>query len=181
MIGHQQMPTSIACFPLAGLLACLLFGAVGGQDARPADKKASLPAVEKDLPYGAGGDEQMLDLYLPDKEGFTTIVFTYGGGWRTGSRKTVTPIGEKLRGLGYGCALLSHRPAPKDRFPAQAEDVAAAFAWVKKNIAVKGGDPKRWFSWGTVPAPTCPCWSPPTRNTWPNTSSLPRMPLAWWA
>jgi acetyl esterase/lipase len=32
---------------------------------------------------------------------------------------------------------------PKDKFPAQAEDVAAAFAWVKKHIGDKGGDPKR--------------------------------------
>jgi acetyl esterase/lipase len=85
----------------------------------------------------------MLDLYLPDKEGFTTVVFTYGGGWHSGSRKSVTPIGEKLQSLGYGCALLSHRLAPKDKFPAQVEDVAAAFAWVKKNIAARGGDPKR--------------------------------------
>src|SRR5262249_50373860 len=37
----------------------------------------------------------------------------------------------------------SHRLAPKDKFPAQAEDVAAAFAWVKKNIEARGGDPKR--------------------------------------
>jgi acetyl esterase/lipase len=113
------------------------------QDAKPPDKKA-LPAVEKDVPYAAdGGDQRMLDLYLPDKKGFTTVVFTYGGGWRSGSRKSVTPIGEKLRSLGFGCALVSHRLAPKDNFPAQAEDVAAAFAWVKKNIAAKGGDPKR--------------------------------------
>jgi acetyl esterase/lipase len=70
-------------------------------------------------------------------------VLTYGGGWRSGSRKSVTPIGVKLQGLGYGCALLSHRLAPKDKFPAQAEDVAAAFSWVKKNIQARGGDPKR--------------------------------------
>jgi acetyl esterase/lipase len=56
---------------------------------------------------------------------------------------SVAPIGEKVQGSGYGCALLSHRLAPKDRFPAQAEDVAAAFAWIKKNIEAKGGDPKR--------------------------------------
>jgi acetyl esterase/lipase len=122
------------------LSAC---GGAHGQDAKPPDKKASLPAVEKDLPYADGGEQRMLDLYLPDKMGFTTVVFTYGGGWHAGSRKSVTPIGGRLQGLGYGCALLSHRLAPKDKFPAQAEDVAAAFAWVKKNIGARGGDPKR--------------------------------------
>jgi acetyl esterase/lipase len=99
--------------------------------------------VEKDVPYADDGDQQMLDLYLPDKKGFTIVVFTYGGGWHSGSRKSVAQIGERLQGLGYGCALLSHRLAPKDKFPAQAEDVAAAFAWVKKNIGAKGGDSKR--------------------------------------
>jgi acetyl esterase/lipase len=105
-----------------------------------------LPTVEKDVPYVAnGGDQQKLDLYLPAKKGFTTIVFTFGGGWHTGSRKSVTPVGEKLQSLGYGCALLSHRLSPPDKFPAQIEDVAAAFAWVKGHIAERGGHPERIF------------------------------------
>jgi acetyl esterase/lipase len=45
--------------------------------------------------------------------------------------------------LGYGCALVSHRLFPPDVFPAPAEDLAAAFAWVKANIASRGGDPTR--------------------------------------
>jgi acetyl esterase/lipase len=107
------------------------------------DDRARLPAVEKDVPYAEGGDQHKLDLYLPAKKGFATVVFTYGGGWHTGSRKSVTPIGEKLQGLGFGCALVSHRLSPKDKFPAQVEDLAAAFAWVKRHIAEKGGDPRR--------------------------------------
>jgi acetyl esterase/lipase len=97
-------------------------------------------SAELDLAYAEGGDEHKLDLYLPARKGFATIVFTYGGGWHTGSRKSVTPVGKQLQSLGYGCALVSHRLSPAHKFPAQAEDVAAAFAWVKKNIAAKGGD-----------------------------------------
>jgi len=134
---------SVSGLAFLGLLVLSACGLAHGQDAKSSDKKAPLPAVEKDLPYADGGDQRMLDLYLPDKKGFTTVVFTYGGGWHTGSRKSVKRIGEQLQSLGYGCALLSHRLAPKDKFPAQAEDVAAAFAWVKKNIAAKGGDAKR--------------------------------------
>src|SRR5690348_1469781 len=99
--------------------------------------------VELDVPYADGGDQQKLDLYLSAKTGFTTVVFTFGGGWHRGGRKSVTPVGKKFQELGYGCALLSHRLAPADKFPAQAEDVAAAFAWVQKNIGTRGGDPKR--------------------------------------
>jgi acetyl esterase/lipase len=88
-----------------------------------------------------GGDQQKLDLYLPRQKNFTTVVFTYGEGWHTGSRKSVTPIGKKFQSLGFGCALLSHRLFPPDKFPSHIEDVAAGFAWVKKNIGQKGGDP----------------------------------------
>jgi acetyl esterase/lipase len=101
--------------------------------------------VELDVPYADGGDAQKLDLYLPAGKDFATVVFVYGGGWHTGSRKSVTPVGQKLQSLGYGCALVSHRLSPMDKFPAQIEDVAAAFAWVKGHVAAKGGDPKRVF------------------------------------
>jgi acetyl esterase/lipase len=59
-----------------------------------------------------------------------------GGGWHTGSRKSVARIGEQVQRLSFGCALLSPRLGPKDKFPAQAEDVADAFAWVKKDHVV---------------------------------------------
>jgi acetyl esterase/lipase len=109
---------------------------------------ADPPAAEKDIPYADGGDPHKLDLYLPANQGFPTVVFVYGGGWHTGSRKSVAPVGEKLRSLGYGCALLSHRLSPQDKFPAQVEDVAAGFAWVKKDIGARGGDPKKVFLMG---------------------------------
>lgn len=99
--------------------------------------------VELDIPYAKLDEQQKLDLYLPEKKNFTTIVFTYGGGWHTGSRKSVTQIGEQMQRLGFGCALVSHRLSPKHKFPAQAEDLAAAFAWVKAKIEGKGGDLKR--------------------------------------
>ncbi len=130
-------------FTLAAVFAST--GAEYVQDTKPAAEKLALASVEKDISYADVGDEQKLDLYLPDKKNFTTVVFTYGGGWHSGSRKAVAPIGEKLQALGYGCALLSHRLSPKDKFPAQIEDVAAAFTWVKKHIADKGGNPDLVF------------------------------------
>src|SRR5262249_8968094 len=132
----------LAC-GLVGVSALGDRGLVLAQCAKPPGKQTSRPVVEKDVSYASGGDQQKLDLYLPEQQGFSTIVFIYGGGWHSGSRKSVTPIGEKFQRRGYGCALLSHRLSPKDKFPAQAEDVAAAFAWVKKHIGDKGGDPKR--------------------------------------
>jgi acetyl esterase/lipase len=87
-------------------------------------------------------DEQKLDLYLSTKRAFTAVVFTNGGGWHLGIRKSVATIGVRLRSHGFGSALLSHRLAPKDRFAAQIERVPAAVAWVKRNIPGKGGSPQ---------------------------------------
>jgi acetyl esterase/lipase len=116
--------------------------------AHPAPDVPKPGPVERDVPYTDGTDQQKLDLYLPPDKGFPTVVFIYGGGWHRGSRKSVTPVGLKLQSAGYGCALLSHRLAPQDQFPAQIEDVAAGFAWVAKNIGSRGGDPKRVFLMG---------------------------------
>jgi acetyl esterase/lipase len=101
------------------------------------------PPAELDIHYATASEKQVLDLFVPAKKGFATIVYTYGGGWHTGSGKSSTPIAEKFQALGYGCALISHRLFPPDMFPAHAEDLAAAVAWVKANIAERGGAPKR--------------------------------------
>ncbi len=119
----------------------LVAGVAGSVPADEARRRGG--SVAPDIPYSEGGDQHKLDLYLPVQKDFTTVVFTYGGGWHAGSRKSVAPIGDRLQRLGFGCALLSHRLGPKDKFPAQAQDVAAAFAWVEKNIRGKGGDPQR--------------------------------------
>lgn len=131
---------------IVAVLALLCPAALCSQETKPAAPAAG--AVENDIAYADGGDQQKLDLYLPNKKPFATIVFIYGGGWHTGSRKSVAPIGAQLQKLGFGCALLSHRLSPKDKFPAHIEDVAAGFAWVKKHIADKGGDAKQVFLMG---------------------------------
>jgi len=104
---------------------------------------AQAPPPELDIHYAAESPSQVLDLFVPAKKGFATIVYTYGGGWHAGSGKSSTPIAERLRALGYGCALISHRLFPPYVFPAHAEDLASAVAWVKANIAARGGDPNR--------------------------------------
>jgi acetyl esterase/lipase len=146
-MGIRQRAVIITVSALAGSMLLSVAGPGFCQDARTPEKPLTVAADLKDIAYG-GAEEQKLDLYLPARREFATVVFTYGGGWHSGSRKSVAPVGEKLRSLGFGAALLSHRLSPKDRFAAQIEDVAAALAWVKRNIAGKGGDPHRVFLMG---------------------------------
>lgn len=147
MTSRQSTGVALLIF-LAALPALAVPDVALAQAAEPALGKTELPRVEKDLPYADGGDQQMLDLYLPTARDFTTIVFTFGGGWQSGSRKSVARIGEKLQELGYGCALPSHRLSPADKYPAQIEDLAAAFLWVRDNIERRGGNPKRLILMG---------------------------------
>ena len=54
-------------------------------------------------------------------------------------------FGDRFAKLGIGVVIPSYRLMPKNPHPAQIEDAAAAFAWVYKNIAQYGGDPKRIY------------------------------------
>lgn len=86
--------------PLSGFILTLVILSPSPILVRAAQSPAvqnALPAVEKDIPYAEGGDQQKLDLYLPAEKGFTTIVFTYGGGWHAGSRKSVAPMAPSFR------------------------------------------------------------------------------------
>lgn len=109
--------------------------------AQTGSTKADLPYVEK------GTEEQKLDLYLPAKRPFKTILFAYGGGWHSGSRKNMAVLGKRFQDLGYACAMIGYRLMPPHQWPAQIDDAADASAWVEKHIGEYGGDPKQvWLA-----------------------------------
>ena len=82
-----------------------------------------------DLAYG-DAPRQVLDLYLPDRPAPRLFVFIHGGGWRGGDKEHYRALGELLANFGYAVVLPNHRLAPEHPYPAMAEDVAAAVAWV---------------------------------------------------
>lgn len=91
-----------------------------------------------------------LDLYIPvDSEHFPTVIFVHGGGWRSGDKNYTYDlygnVGKAFAEKGIGCAIINYRLAPDYTHPAQIEDVTAAFAWLKRNIARYSGDPDRLF------------------------------------
>ena len=103
--------------------------------------------VHPDLPYSAGSVHQ-LDFYAPrDKTGFPVVVFIHGGSWRVGDRWQYRGLGNRLARAGIGVAIPSFRlmGVALNRHPAQIEDVAEAFAWVRQHAAEFGGDPSRIF------------------------------------
>lgn len=81
-----------------------------------------------------------LDLSYPaDSPGFTTVIWFHGGGLSGGRRE----IPQALRKAGLAVAGVGYRLTPGVRVADCIDDAAAAAAWVVRNIASYGGDPKR--------------------------------------
>jgi len=104
--------------------------------------------VESGISYGSE-PRQTLDIYTP-KRGAprATVLFLYGGSWKSGDRSLYRFLGQALAGRGYQLVVADYRLYPAVRYPAFVEDGARAFAWVKANIARHGGDPARVFAMG---------------------------------
>jgi acetyl esterase/lipase len=101
-----------------------------------------------DLSYAEGpaadAEKYKLDIYRPKGASKRPVlVFLHGGAWVRGDRKQYPFFGNTFAKEGAVVVIPSYRLAPGHKFPAQAEDAAAALAWVVRNIGEYGGDPSR--------------------------------------
>jgi acetyl esterase/lipase len=111
------------------------------------------PDVQRfsDIEYvdGDSTNKQRLDLYVPKaKQHFPVLVFYHGGGWVSGDRSLYSALGNRLARAGIGVAIPSYRLMPMNPHPAQVEDAASAFDWIRSHIAEYGGDPTRLYVGG---------------------------------
>lgn len=90
-------------------------------------------------------ERQKLDVYQPKntKTPRPVIVFTYGGGFKSGSKDEYGFVAEAFSSLGYVTVIFDYRLYPQATWPAYLEDGAQAIAWVSKEIGKYGGDPNR--------------------------------------
>lgn len=128
---------------VVGVLLCL------GRPLQAGEKEQAVKTI-KDVAYRDGKDadaeKHRLDLYLPaGKKHFPVLVFVHGGGWTRGNRSSFARVGPVLARQGIGVAAISYRLSPAVKHPEHIRDVAAAFAWVHKNIKKYGGDPQNLF------------------------------------
>ncbi len=94
-----------------------------------------------DIPYGTT-EGALVDLYLPDNAGFTTLLWFHGGGLETGSRRDGAALAEHAVQHGYGFASAEYRMYPDARFPEYIIDAASAVKFVSEHIARYGGTGK---------------------------------------
>jgi acetyl esterase/lipase len=91
-----------------------------------------------------------LDIYAPAgaQGAAPVIVYAHGGGWRNGNRRYVQEKPAFFNGLGLVFVSIDYRMLPDAPVATQRDDVTAAVAWVRENIARHGGDPRRIFLMG---------------------------------
>ncbi len=111
-----------------------------------------------DVPYGSGAKgAQTLDLYLPamppPRPGeparaslpVPILFYFHGGAWISGDKEQYALLGLSLATQGIAVVLPNYRLAGEGgpRHPAQAQDAAAAVAWMRRHAADYGLDRER--------------------------------------
>jgi acetyl esterase/lipase len=99
--------------------------------------------LARDVAYGPN-ERHRLDLFTaPGAQGRAVVLFVHGGGFVRGDKSTNENVGLWACRSGMVGVNMNYRLAPQHGFPAGAEDVAAAVAWLRANVAEHGGDPER--------------------------------------
>ena len=116
--------------------------------ALPAAAQSHAVTVVRDVDYVTNADhpdgKDRLDIYVPTGARSAPVIFSiHGGALEAGDRREERFVGQRFAGAGYVTVVISYRLSPDVSHPAHIQDVAAAFAWVTRNIARNGGDPNR--------------------------------------
>jgi acetyl esterase/lipase len=100
------------------------------------------------IPY-ANGPRHTLDVCRPKAAtAAPVIVFFYGGGWRSGNKRTYRYVAKALARRGYVAVLPDYRIYPPACYPDFLDDGAQAVRWVKGHVRKFGGDPAKIFLMG---------------------------------
>ena len=105
--------------------------------------------VAKDVAYGSDDPLQKFDIYSPAKtpaekgRGLPIVVFVHGGGFVGGDKADYNNVPTYLSQHGMVAVNADYRLAPKVTWPAGSRDVGAMVAFLRKNGAQYGGNPRR--------------------------------------
>jgi acetyl esterase/lipase len=104
-------------------------------------------SVTKAVHYASApvaNDVRVGDLYRPIGAGpFPAVLLIHGGSWQRGSRSEMVKFARRFAGAGYAVFNVDYRLAPEHRYPAQLDDVRAAFAWLHAHARSLAVDPDR--------------------------------------
>ncbi|WP_165223404.1 alpha/beta hydrolase [Aquisphaera insulae] len=103
-----------------------------------------------DITYTKVGEAELkLDITGPKEGGpYPAVLVIHGGAWRGGNKKDCQIIMPDLARHGYVAVSPQYRFCPKERFPAQLDDVKEAVRWVKSHAKEHRVDPNRLGAMG---------------------------------
>ena len=144
----RELPGALETrFAVLGSMTPVVFPRPASLVVRSLFTGVSSPAVrvEDHLFASIDGEELRLDLYRPaeDHAPLPGVIVIHGGSWQSGSRKDFPALNRYLAARGYVVAAVSYRFAPRFRFPAARDDVAAAITFLKRNAERLGLDASR--------------------------------------
>lgn len=115
------------------------------EDATPRRLPAGVH-VDRDVAYG-NAPRQKLDIYAPaGAHDVPVIVMVHGGAWMFGDKAAKNVVEGKVNRWvprGFVFVSIDYRLVPQVRVADEAQDVAAALAYVQGHIATWGGDGRR--------------------------------------
>ena len=104
--------------------------------------------VARNLSYGPH-ERHLLDVHTDNHRRsdvpMPVVMYFHGGGFVRGNKDGNRNVADYFASLGLVGVNATYRLAPEAKFPDGANDIGAAVAWVKDNIAEYGGDPNQVF------------------------------------
>ena len=82
--------------------------------------------------------DKFLDLFLPEKEEFITIIHFHGGGLVEGDKGDTHQYCEHLANAGFAVATANYSLLPNNKFPSFVKDASEAVKYVINNISKYG-------------------------------------------
>ena len=92
------------------------------------------------IDYGSNKKQFFLHFRPQSEAKDKVIVWIHGGGWNAGSPYDFTYVGQFFAMEGYHCVSLGYRLSPKNKYPAQIEDVCAAYRKAMEYLKEQGID-----------------------------------------
>ena len=87
-------------------------------------------------------ENTLVDIYLPEKDDFETVIYFHGGGLEHGARRSasIVELATAFTKGGYAFASVEYRMYPDAKFPDYIVDCAKATAFVKNYVQSCGGN-----------------------------------------
>jgi arylformamidase len=107
-------------------------------------EKAKIPASATEYHYGSDPAQALDFTPAAGNTKAPLVLFIHGGGWSVGNKRSgAEGKAEYYNGLGYAFTSINYRLVPQVKPGEQAQDIAAAIAYLRKNAGPLGFDHDR--------------------------------------